>query len=488
MIKQNSNLQELVPEHLILEISGDLNKSIQSIEIDSRKVIKDSLFIAFKGLLTDGHNYIAKAIENGATCLLCEVLPDSIQREITYIKVADARAVAGLILKKYYAVATDRVKLIGVTGTNGKTTVATLMYQLFSTIGYKCGLISTVENLIDGEILPSSYTTPDVVNLHKLIAEMVSRDCKYIFMEVSSHAIDQQRISGLDFTGAIFTNITHDHLDYHGTFKNYINAKKKFFDDLNKEAFVLVNTDDKNGKVMVQNTTAKVKTYGLRSMTDYKAKIIDSSVQGLHLKINGNEVHFRMIGEFNAYNILAVYGASVELGEKSDEVLSVLSGLRGAEGRFEQIYQPSRRISAIVDYAHTPDALENVLTTIKKVKKMNTSVITVVGCGGDRDKTKRPVMAKVAADLSDKLIMTSDNPRSEDPEKILDDMEAGLDSTDKLKVLRIADRMQAIKTALMIANPDDIILVAGKGHEKYQEIKGEKFPFDDIATLRTLMK
>ena len=487
MVTKNK-LNEILPSKGLKKIYGSADLSISSIEIDSRKLIKESVFIAFRGTLTDGHHYIENAIKSGAVVIVCESLPDLLQKGVTYIHAEDARIVAGEMLHRYYNEISERIILIGITGTNGKTTVATLMHQLFSELGFTCGLISTVENKIGTEIIPSTHTTPDIVSLYKLISLMAEKGCKYIFMEVSSHAVDQQRIAGLKFTGAVFTNITHDHLDYHKTFKNYIYAKKKFFDDLEKEAFALINADDSNGKVMVQNTRAKVITYGLRTMTDYKAKIIESSVQGLQMKVNGRDVFFRMIGDFNAYNLLAVYGTAIECGQNSEEVLSILSNLKGAEGRFEQIYQAHRSVSAIVDYAHTPDALENVLNTINKVKRGNASVITVVGCGGDRDKTKRPVMAKVAADLSDRVILTSDNPRSEDPDDILDDMEAGLSDQDKLKTLRIQDRKQAIKTALMMSQTNDIILVAGKGHEKYQEIKGKKFPFDDIALLRSLME
>lgn len=486
MIKSKS-LSELLPTLKGVDIVGNADIEVTGIEIDSRKVIKGSVFSAFKGTLTDGHKFIGKAIENGAVAIVCEVLPDEMYTGVTYIRSDAGRQLTGLMLQRMYDFTTDQVRLIGVTGTNGKTTVATLLFRLFCALDYKCGLISTVENRVGDRIIKTEHTTPDVVSLHSLIAEMKDEGCQYIFMEVSSHAVDQERIAGLRFRGAVFTNITHDHLDYHGTFLNYINAKKKFFDTLDKDAFALINIDDKNGRVMVQNTKSVIKTYGLRTMCDYKATIIESTVQGLHLRLDGKDVYFRLIGEFNAYNLLAVYGVAIECGEDSDKVLSVLSGLRSAEGRFEQLQDSKRGIHAIVDYAHTPDALENVLDTILKVRKKEASVITVVGCGGDRDKSKRPVMAKVAAGRSDKVILTSDNPRSEDPEIILNEMEAGLEDTQKLKCIRITDRYQAIKTAMMMAKPGDIILVAGKGHEKYQEIKGEKFPFDDIATLRSLM-
>lgn len=480
-------LVDLLPENMPVEIIGDPKKQISGVEIDSRKVVKGTLFAAFKGSLTDGHKYIGQAIANGATVVVCETLPEEMPQEVTFIKTPDARRLTGIMLGNFFGNITRHITLIGVTGTNGKTTISTLLFQLFLQLGFKCGLISTVENRIGSEVLKADYTTPDVVNLHRLIRKMADEKCTHIFMEVSSHASDQDRIAGLHFAGAVFSNITHDHLDYHGTFLNYIQAKKKFFDRLDKNAFALINQDDKNGKVMVQNTTARVRTYGLQSMCDYKAGIIENSIAGLHLKIDGKEVHFGMIGAFNAYNLLAVYGTAVECGLDRDQVLSVLSGLKGAEGRFDQIYDAKRGVYAVVDYAHTPDALENVLSTLAKIRKKDNGIITVVGCGGDRDKTKRPLMAKVAAGWSDKLIMTSDNPRSEDPEAILDDMEAGLEADQKQKSIRITDRYQAIKTALMLAKKGDIILVAGKGHEKYQEIKGEKFPFDDIATLRSLM-
>ena len=480
-------LKDLLPQELKIEVKGSTDMQINGIEIDSRKVVKGVLFAAFKGSLTDGHQYIPQAVANGAVAVLCEQLPEIQEPGITYLRVEDSRQVTGQILAAFFGNVSERLSLIGVTGTNGKTTITTLLFQLFSSLGYRCGLVSTVENRIGDKVLKSDYTTPDVVSLHKLIALMAEEGCSYIFMEVSSHATDQDRIAGLKFRGAVFSNITHDHLDYHGNFLNYINAKKKFFDHLEKSAFALVNIDDKNAKVMVQNSAAKVLTYGLQTLCDYKGGIIENSMDGLHLKIIGKEVHFRMVGEFNAYNILAAYGTAVECGLESDKVLNILSGLKGAEGRFERIYDSKKNIYAIVDYAHTPDALENVLSTLKKGKAKNSGVITVVGCGGDRDKTKRPLMARVAATLSEKVVITSDNPRSEDPEAILDDMESGLNEDLKTKSIRITDRYQAIKTALMLAKKGDIILVAGKGHEKYQEIKGEKFPFDDIATLRSLM-
>lgn len=480
MIKK---LFDILPVGFEAQIIGDDSLDVLGISIDSRKVESRYIYAALKGTLSDGHDFIDKAIDNGAICILCDHV-DVVMPNITYIITKDVRAYLGELTNHFYDHATDSLRLVGVTGTNGKTTVSTLLFQLFSAFGYKCGLISTVENRIGDQVIPATHTTPDVVNLHKLIANMRDEKCEYIFMEVSSHAVDQQRIAGLKFEGALFTNITHDHLDYHLTMKNYIAAKKKFFDDLPTDAFALVNNDDKNGSVMLQNTKAKKLTFGLRTMADYKVKIIESSVQGLHLKINDREAYFRLIGEFNAYNLALVFGAAKELGMETDDILAILSGLRGADGRFEQIVDKNTGKCGIVDYAHTPDALENVLETIKKVKNIKSQIITVVGCGGDRDATKRPIMAKVACTWSDKVILTSDNPRSEDPDAIIDEMEAGLDMEDKKKMIRITDRQQAIKTAVMISNNDDIILIAGKGHETYQEIKGEKFPFDDKKILK----
>ncbi|MBK9735738.1 MAG: UDP-N-acetylmuramoyl-L-alanyl-D-glutamate--2,6-diaminopimelate ligase [Saprospiraceae bacterium] len=479
-------LFDILPFGFTAEIKGSNDVPVAGIELDSRKVGNEYLYAALKGTLVDGHDFISSAISKGASIILCESCPEY-KTGITYIVTDDVRGYLGELVHNYFGHASESIKLIGITGTNGKTTVGTLLFQLFSALGNKCGLISTVENRIGDEVIPSTHTTPDVVNLHRLVARMRDEACSYVFMEVSSHAVDQQRIAGLKFEGAIFTNITHDHLDYHLTMKNYIEAKKKFFDQLSVDAFALINADDKNGSVMVQNTKAHKLTYGLRSMADFKGRILESSVEGLHIKINDQEAFFRMIGEFNAYNLLAVYGAAVELGQQKEEILSILSNLKGAEGRFDQIMDKKTGKCAIVDYAHTPDALENVLKTIKKVKKPASGIITVVGCGGDRDKTKRPLMAKVACSWSDKVVLTSDNPRSEDPETILNEMEAGLDLEDKKKMIRISDRLIAIKTAVMMSSNGDIILVAGKGHENYQDIKGEKFPFDDKKILTSLL-
>lgn len=471
-------LFDILPDKYTDKVIGTSDISVSEITIDSRKVSEACIYAAFKGTVVDGHDFIGKAIEGGAKVIICESLTEVVEG-ITYVVTGDVRQLTGTLASKIYQTDLGNYQLIGVTGTNGKTTVATLLYQLYSKLGQKCGLISTVANRIGDEIVPATHTTPDVVNLHKLIAQMIESGCYYIFMEVSSHAVDQQRIAGLQFDGAIFTNITQDHLDYHGTMRAYIDAKKAFFDGLLKDAWALTNKDDANGMVMVQNCKANIKTYGLKTMADFKTKVIESAVTGLHAKINDVDAHFRLIGDFNAYNLTAVYGAAELMGADVEDVMMVLTDLRGADGRFEQIVDTKTGKCAIVDYAHTPDALENVLNTIMKVKRHGVKVTTVIGCGGDRDKGKRPMMAAIACKMSDRVILTSDNPRSESPEDILDDMLAGVTSESMQKVLRITDRSQAIKTAVMVSGENDIILVAGKGHETYQEIKGEKFPFDD---------
>lgn len=478
-------LSDIIPEGFEIRVEGSKGIKIEGMSIDSRQVSQGYVYAAFRGTATDGHHYMGQAIERGAVCVVCEEITER-RDGVTYLVTANVRELTGAMADLFFDRPSEAVSLVGVTGTNGKTTVSTLLYQLFSAFGYKCGLISTVENRIGDEVVPATHTTPDVISLQRLMARMRDEKCEHVFMEVSSHAVDQQRIAGLKFRGALFTNLTHDHLDYHKTMINYITAKKKFFDRLPADAFAITNADDKNGPVMLQNTRARKITYALKSMADYKVRIIESSVQGLDLRINNREVHFRLIGEFNAYNLCLVYAAAVELGMESDDVLAILSGLRGAEGRFERIIDKKTGVCGIVDYAHTPDALENVLEAIRKVRGPKNQIITVVGCGGDRDATKRPVMAKVAADMSERVILTSDNPRSEDPEQIIDEMEAGLDDNAKKKVTRITDRKQAIKSAVMMARDGDIILVAGKGHETYQEIKGEKFPFDDKKVLKDL--
>ncbi|GAB4094464.1 Mur ligase family protein [Flaviaesturariibacter terrae] len=469
-------------------VTGDRDIPVDSVQLDSRKVAPGALFVAVKGTASDGHAFIAKALELGATSIVCETLPAEQKEGVTYVQVEDSAEAAGIIAHNFYDQPSNKLKLVGVTGTNGKTTIATLLYKLFTGLGYTCGLVSTVENLIAGEVIPSTHTTPDAVSLNALLGEMVRRGCSHVFMEVSSHAVHQRRIAGLHFAGALFSNITHDHLDYHKTFDEYIKAKKAFFDGLTADAFAISNADDKRGAVMLQNTAARKLLYSLRTVADFKGKILENALTGLVMTVNDQEVHFRLIGEFNAYNLLAVYGAAVSLGEDKQAVLEVLSNLSGAEGRFDYIVSKKGHVLGIVDYAHTPDALVNVLTTIKKLRKGHEQIITVVGCGGDRDKTKRPIMGEVACAHSDKVIFTSDNPRSEDPLEILAEMEAGLNTAARRKFVSIADRRQAIKTAVSMAADDDILLIAGKGHEKYQEIKGVKQHFDDKEVLQEMFE
>lgn len=465
------------------QVIGGRAVSITSIEIDSRKVVAGSLFVAIKGAISDGHAFIDRAIELGAVAILCEQIPEQKNEATTYIQVANAQAAVAYMAAVFFNNPSSKIKLVGVTGTNGKTTIATLLFKLFRGLGYRCGLISTVQNQIDDEIIPATHTTPDVISLNALLKKMVDAGCTHVFMECSSHAIHQHRITGLHFAGALFSNITHDHLDYHKTFDEYIRVKKTFFDHLSATAFAISNADDKRGEIMLQNTAAKKYFYSLKTLAAYKGKILENALTGLVMLVNEKEVHFRLIGEFNAYNLLAVYGAAVNLGEDVDQVLTTLSMITGAEGRFDYIIGPQQKIG-IVDYAHTPDALENVLSTIRKLRKGHEQIITVVGCGGDRDKTKRPIMAQSACDLSDTVILTSDNPRTEDPEQILADMQVGLSSAAKRKYITIVDRKQAITEAVAIAKAEDIILVAGKGHEKYQDIQGVKYPFDDKAILQ----
>jgi len=479
-------LADILYKVRITAIQGNRDVVINNVQIDSRKVASGSLFVAVKGYAVDGHQFIAKAIAQGAVAVVCETMPEVRNENITYIQTADSAEAAGQIAHNFFNSPSEQFRLVGVTGTNGKTTIATLLYKLFTGLGYTCGLVSTVENVIAGNIVPSTHTTPDAVSLNELLKKMKDAGCTHVFMEVSSHAVHQKRIAGLQFAGALFSNITHDHLDYHKTFDEYIKAKKAFFDGLLSSAFAITNIDDKRGAIMLQNTAAKKLTYSLRTMADFKGKILENSLTGLLMTINDQEVHFRLIGEFNAYNLLAVYGAAVSLGEDKAEVLQVLSNLTGAEGRFDYSVSPKEKVIGIVDYAHTPDALLNVLATIKKLRTGDEKVITVVGCGGDRDKTKRPVMGEVACEHSDKVIFTSDNPRSEDPMAILNDIEQGLNTAAKRKAVSIPDRKQAIKTALQMAQPQDIVLIAGKGHEKYQEIKGVKHHFDDKEVLEEM--
>jgi len=475
-------LQDILYKVHLLEVVGATDIAVSSIAIDSRKVMKGTAFVAIKGVAQDGHDYIIKAIELGAKVIVCENMPALLADGVTYIKVANTSEAVAFMAHQFYDAPSTKIKLVGVTGTNGKTTIATLLFKLFSSLGYTCGLVSTVQNQIGDQIIPSTHTTPDAVSLNELLNTMVNAGCSHVFMECSSHAVHQHRITGLQFTGALFSNITHDHLDYHKTFEAYIAAKKGFFDALPATAFAITNADDKRGEVMLQNTKAKKLSYALKSTANYKGKILENALTGLVMLVNEVEVHFRLIGEFNAYNLLAVYGAAVNLGIESNVALTNLSMLAGAEGRFDYIIS-SKQVIGIIDYAHTPDALENVLATIKKLRKGYEQVITVVGCGGDRDKTKRPIMAQTACDLSDKVILTSDNPRTEDPAEIIADMEAGLNTAAKRKYISIIDRKEAIKAAVEFAKPEDIVLVAGKGHEKYQDINGVKHPFDDKAIL-----
>jgi len=472
----------------ITAISGSTDIVVNDVQIDSRKVIKGSLFIAVKGAVVDGHQFIAKAIEQGASAVVCEELPAEKNDSVTFVQTSNSAEAAGLMAHNFYDQPSTKIKLVGVTGTNGKTTIATLLYKLFGCLGYKCGLVSTVENKIGDKTIPATHTTPDAISLNELLKQMADEDCSHVFMEVSSHAVHQRRIAGLQFAGALFSNITHDHLDYHKTFDEYIKAKKAFFDDLSASAFAITNIDDKRGTVMLQNTGAKKLSYSLRSMADFKGKILENGLTGLVMTINDQEVHFRLIGEFNAYNLLAVYGAAVSLGEDKNQVLQCLSNTTGAEGRFDYIISPKEKIIGIVDYAHTPDALINVLSTIKKLRRGDEQIITVVGCGGDRDKTKRPIMGEVACTHSDKVIFTSDNPRTEDPLQILADMETGLNTAAKRKFVSIPDRKQAIKTAITMANEEDIVLIAGKGHEKYQDINGVKHHFDDKEVVKEMFE
>lgn len=469
---------------------NDADVEITGIQSDSRKIEKGYLFVAVRGTVTDGHDYIKGAIEKGAVAIVCEEIPAmaeelSANNSPAWIKVKDSADALGKLMSQWFDHPSSQLTLVGVTGTNGKTTIATLLYEMFRKMGHKAGLISTVCNYIDGEAVPTDHTTPDPITLHTLMHQMVEAGCEYAFMEVSSHAVDQKRISGLSFDGGIFTNLTRDHLDYHKTVENYLKAKKGFFDQLPAQAFALTNADDKSGMVMLQNTKAKKLTYSLRSMADFKGKILESHMEGTELLINNRELFANFVGRFNAYNLLAVYGAAVSLGKEPEEVLVVLSSLHSVSGRFQTIQSP-KGCTAIVDYAHTPDALVNVLSTIQEVLDGKGEIITVVGCGGNRDKGKRPIMAKEACRLSDKLILTSDNPRLEDPDAIIQDMIAGLTPADKERTLSITDRKMAIKTAVMLAQKGDIILVAGKGHENYQDIQGVKHHFDDREILMEL--
>jgi len=471
----------------ILEIKGNTNNPVFGISFDSRKVSNNFVFVAVRGVNSDGHDFIETAILNGATSVVCEEMPVNILTNICYMQVENTSRALGIISSNFFDNPSSKLKIIGVTGTNGKTTIVTLLHSLFMSLGYPSGMLSTIVNKIENTKVAATHTTPDPVSINRLLNDMVIAGCEFAFMEVSSHAIVQNRIAGLNFSGGIFTNITHDHLDYHKIFKEYIKAKKKFFDELTDHAFALVNSDDRNAQVMVQNTKAAIYTYGLKNMADFKGVILENELEGVKIKINNHELFSLLIGEFNAYNLLAVYGTSVLLELDEDEVLIALSTLKGADGRFE-ILRAKNGITGIIDYAHTPDALKNVLQTIQKLRKGNEQVITVVGAGGDRDKKKRPLMASVAAKYSDRLILTSDNPRSENPENILKDMMDGLDVIEKKNALIISNRKEAIKAAWQFASTNDIILIAGKGHEKYQEIKGVRYPFDDKEILIKLFE
>ncbi len=467
----------------IAERIGLTNSEVKSICFDSRKVESGSVFVATRGTVSDGHSFIETAILKGAHTIVCEEFPSTLTDNINYIRVNNSSRALGFIASNFFDHPSKKIKLVGITGTNGKTTIATLLYKLFRALGNNVGLISTVENKINDEIIPSTHTTPDVLSINELLQKMIAKGCDYCFMEVSSHATVQERIAGLSFVGGVFSNITHDHLDFHKTFDEYIKAKKYFFDQLPKSSFALTNADDKRGAVMLQNTSAYKKSYALLTMADFKGKVIENQFSGLLLNIDNQDVWFKMVGSFNAYNILAVYGTAILLEQDKLKVLTILSALDGAEGRFEYIISANGTIG-VVDYAHTPDALKNVLQTIQNIRTGNERIITIVGCGGDRDKTKRPIMAEVACKLSDKTILTSDNPRSEDPSEIIKEMEAGISITNRNKTISIVDRREAIKTACHLANAGDIILLAGKGHEKYQEIAGVKYPFDDKSVLK----
>ncbi|SMC99067.1 UDP-N-acetylmuramoyl-L-alanyl-D-glutamate--2,6-diaminopimelate ligase [Pedobacter nyackensis] len=474
-------LQEVLYGITITNLVGHTNKEVTALVFDSRQVTKGAVFFAIKGTLSDGHAYISNVVSAGVGVVVCEQIPEEKADDVTYIEVADSSVALGKMAANFYGNPSAKLKLIGITGTNGKTTIATLLFKLFRELGYKVGLISTVQNHINDQIIPATHTTPNPIALNKLLQDMVNAGCDYCFMEVSSHAVTQHRIEGLSFAGGVFSNITHDHLDFHKTFDNYIKAKKAFFDVLPASSFALTNLDDKNGMVMLQNTKATKKTYALKQLADFRAKIVENSFNGLHLDINDADVFFKLVGSFNAYNLLAVYGTAMLLEQDQLTVLTTLSNLTGAEGRFE--YVSLNGIIGIIDYAHTPDAVQNVLSTIQDIRKGTEQVITIIGCGGDRDKTKRPIMAQVASDWSDKVILTSDNPRTENPQKIVEEMEVGVSPTNKRKTLSIVDRREAIKTACHLAKPGDIILLAGKGHEKYQEINGVRYHFDDKEEL-----
>lgn len=480
-------LKDILYKSGLIEIQGNNNTAIENICFDSRLVTKLSCFIAIKGTQSDGHDFIPEVIKKGAVAIICEKLPEQLHEGISYVKVSDTKKALGNIAANFYDHPSKELKLVGITGTNGKTSIATGLYNLFTKLDVKCGLISTVKIVIDREILPATHTTPDAISLNKTLREMVDKKCKMCFMEVSSHALDQGRVEGIEFKGAVFSNITHDHLDYHKTFEHYLKSKKLLFDGLKDSAFALSNADDKNGKIMLQNSKANKHYYALRNIADFKTRIIENNIAGLQLSIDHTEVWAKFIGEFNAYNLTAIYGTAVLLGIDKMNALTTLSTLEPVDGRFEIVKGP-KEITGIVDYAHTPDALQNVLNTIRDIVKKEQKVITIIGCGGNRDKTKRPVMAKVATGLSDRVIITSDNPRNEDPEQIIKEMKEGLDLDDMIKTLTITDRREAIVAACKLAGNNDVILLAGKGHENYQEIQGVKHHFDDVEELTNAFK
>lgn len=479
-------LKDILYKVGIEAVKGSTDIAVNKIEFDSRKVQENDVFVAIRGTVSDGHDFIEKAIDLGATAIICDTLPELIAANVTYIQVQDTNSALAFIASNYFNTPSDKIRLVGVTGTNGKTTIASLLYQLYKKAGYKVGLLSTVKIMVDDTEYKATHTTPDSLTINQYLNEMISVGCEYCFMEVSSHGVHQKRTEGLHFEGGVFTNLSHDHLDYHPTFAEYRDVKKSFFDHLPKTAFALSNSDDKNGAVMLQNTNARKRTYGLKSYADYKAQILENQLSGLLLKINDNEVWVKLIGTFNAYNLLAIYGTAIELGMDSLEALRLLSELESVSGRFQFIVS-SDKITAIVDYAHTPDALENVLNTINNIRTNNEKLISVVGCGGDRDKTKRPIMANIASQISDTVIFTSDNPRTENPATIISEMEKGVEPQNYKKTLSIEDRKQAIKTACQLANANDIILIAGKGHENYQEINGVRHHFDDMETVKEFL-
>jgi UDP-N-acetylmuramoyl-L-alanyl-D-glutamate--2,6-diaminopimelate ligase len=480
-------LKDILYKVAIEIVKGTTEISINKIEFDSRKIVENDVFVAIRGTVSNGHDFIETAINKGAVVIVCDQMPNVIVTGVTYVKVKDTNAALAFMATNYYDNPSAKLKLVGITGTNGKTTIASLLYQLFKKAGFKVGLLSTVKIMVDNEEHKATHTTPDSITINHYLNEMIESGCEYCFMEVSSHGVHQKRTEGLEFAGGVFTNLSHDHLDYHETFSEYRDVKKSFFDHLPKTAFALTNIDDKNGLIMLQNTLARKLTYALKSYAVYKATILENQLGGLLLKINENEVWVRLIGTFNAYNLLAIYGTAIELGLEQLEVLRLLSELESVSGRFQFIISTTK-ITAIVDYAHTPDALENVLKTIEDIRTKNEQLITIVGCGGDRDKSKRPIMANIATSMSDKVILTSDNPRSENPETIIAEMEAGVEPQNFKKSISIVDRKQAIKTACQLANPNDIILIAGKGHETYQEIQGVRHDFDDMKIVKEFLE